>query len=1420
MSFWKRNIGYCFREIYSCNPILDTNLIFLKLEESAESSQAVLARDWGALVARLETEKDLVKRAEIEKEIRSIEDQMDQLESASTPLNPDLLNGLQNRINDIEFFLKTEKSTAKREELETNRINCIKALSERQKPVTNATELNDAVDQIESDQRLINSLTNRTIDEVDMYLFMNSDMLQFVDSKLEKELKDASDQMTTNDNAQYALGRTREKLFEDADRKWLEGKKSTEQEIKALENEEVEINVKIAEAETDERERLRQRLKQINSLIPHYQAQIKKGRSDWTHGQRKLEERKEASRPVTDNVDPSTLEKLQRLIIEAQGIRAERVRDYLTKEFDELQKQLADTKKRGMFSEETIKSIEDEFAEAKHLLIEQKHSDPKIYNRIARNFKSTKLALSTSLEEVEAGEENRSAIQNEITWNYKKFSTVIDNLTPQKIAELKEIAIAEQGGKGWEGVSPILKKELNTLDAFIDPEGEIRQQMAAFGSRLENMDDIGPEELIAIKNDLNTLAPKLAIFENLDASLAEARSPENQDAKLAHKTIKELGKAKNPDDIRHILETNLGAEHLELVSHAEFEKEHRETTPEGDMVFEKEGSKWKIIIDETVFGKGGDLIGLKKQVTHELLHVEFERNSKIRDDVRKAYIEADPDHWKKIRAAFVKMENAEGKTAPDGGKWKDDPSHDDYILSEIYAMQNELNKDFVEERGTTKQKNKARLHNLILGAGTGILGNIANKAREYEDYNKNPKSEKEKFGYSGGADEDAGDYGGNASGGSGGSGGPSSGPKTKEHAVHKKNLEQIEHIRRRLEELDKSEHLDKVTGGPELIRAMKGFNDATEDLNEDLLRNEDSEVIVAAITSRNEKISKDLGDVEDKVGKAARKSPNTEMNILQKLWLNTTFLSMQDFVQMGTDVYEFISRRNDRTVADHAAKIGMALFGNTDMGREARAREQKAEADEVQEWQSRYENLDAWQLEEELESIANSTFPGKDQLKAILRILAKKGRFNLRNENLWKVLNNLQSSVLLKPGDQILHHNPILLRQKLHRALGEIYDFDEFPSLVRDQESAYQSEKGKYDTENNRTQNVLTERLDELLAQAREGEHVDPMQYESILEYGIKNGKSYAENVMFHLISGMARGLLAPDRGLALGEHLNVWPSIDWFSTLSPPMTTADWKRYAEQNFGRDFEKGSISEDGFGDEFKNWYWTVVQNNNQVIERVKKSVNERGWDHDWGRSIACLGDANTAKSFLSGRSGQTETKITGVSNAYVGAVQWLEENAKNPQYANKKNFARMAGWIAMSEGMLDGTAYLSGEKDINTRSNEAMNQDMPRERKVGNHHDANTRQHREITQQFLFEIDADFFGMLRGQEARGDTRKQELGIQARDHLIQRYPSLAAELGQVTVIDQIYNNLDLIISTMFSQMSEDRFQEILANIVTRI
>ncbi len=1361
-----------------------------------------------ALEARLEAEQDLEEREKLQNKITQITEEIETLERTPQATGSALLYGLETNIHEIEEKLKSEKDFKKRGELETQRLSCIKAYQERQKPIEKEQDLEDAVSQIKYDSYLIQKLSDESIDQVDLDYLMRSDLLPFFDHQLQGGISIAYNQMVTNDFVKSTVRPPVEAVGEEVDKEWTKFKGDIERKIGELKEERGKLEGKSF---------ARGRIKDIDDQIQRYEAQMSQGpsRANWQHRKHTLKEIGQ-TKNVAESVNPEVLHKLQTLIQQAQFMRAEKIREYLRGQYEDLEAHFSQIKSEGIFGEKAVKKIEAELAEGRFLLIDDVNPiyNPEVLGKLAGNFKAAKKQLSISADEIREVRQHRPEIEAQVKADVTDMTEKIKGITPDVIDQarvrLREIEGRRLGDKLEKSAN--FKKANAILSELEAPDSDLKTKMAEFSKLLETPEKLSPEELIMIQQEVALLKPKLSILSK--EKIQEMLDEDNETAMLAHRTIVELDRVTSMKEIKKVLSRNLSAEHLEFVPSGEFESKYRKYTEEGHMVVYQRGDEWRIIIDESILTDESKFDEIKKQLTHELLHLEFDKGKRVQEEVKKVMIKDQPEQWRKIRAAFIDMAKESGKQPPHGDTWEDDD-----ILSELYAMQNEIGVNW-----SAGHSPKERLNNLLIGAGFGsVFDDIQKTIRGYEDGTK--EADEIIRGYEAGMD----------SGGDTSEGPTSAGVESAKGSGYETNKVKIDALQKTINELKHSEYIDVTDNGASLLRVMESYNNGTRDLNEKLRRDPNSDVLAQAVEDRISKVDGDLKKVQDEMSKAGNEIENRRINPLQKLWNNTTFLSIADFVRLGTDVYEFFQRRHKRKEADHAARLGGALFHGTDLGREARARKQKAEAEEVQEWQSRYESLDAWQLYDELESLSKSIVPSKDQLKAILRILAQKGRIDWRNVHLWNALNKLQGATHLDPEDDVLMHNPILLRQKLHTALGKIWDYDEFTTLERQNDSSYDSEKQKYNHSNDRMQDQLTGRLDYLLAQYRGGEKVDPLMYESILEYSILNGKSYAENVMFHLLIGMAEGLLTVDRGLALGKHLNEWPTIDWFTSLSPPPSKEDFRQMCLKNFKEDYLNGTISQKntyksgvargytGKGLQFKNFYWTVIQNDSKVVQRVRKSVSERKWDHDWSRAIACMGDAETAKRFLAGRSGQQETRSTAVEGSYVGVVQWLEENSLTGE-ATRKDYARIAGYIAMSEGILDGTAYNRGDQDISTRETESMNNSIPREAVFGRHEDLTLQGHRTKSTGFLDLIEdtrdgkPSFFALLRKKVAKSEEDKKALGEQARQLLLSRYPSLADKIGpskyETIDINQIYDNIDLIILTMFSEeyMSDARFKAI--------
>ena len=1382
-------------------------------------------------------------------------------------------NLLGNRIEQLRADISIREGRAKTEkvivgkfgrekeglaELKEKKEACKQKLEQLKSPVRNHEEFKTAIDEVSIFNRTLSRIRSVDLDQADVgnLLISISDispLSPFFSPELSAKLDLASKRMVTTDKAlNEVVSQSNDPLLvHRANTEWKEEGKRLKTELKNLKKERKRLE-KIKKP-TDEEQK---ELKEIKDTIQNTEAELK-NKTNWINrrtaqlqaeqdlqreknenlayleGKKAKDEILEAKRQdenyielvhrqmedekalkerthsltrqienqniiaVANKLDYEAKLELTNILLEAKEIRQAEILKYFEAQYQKARDRFdkIHAKKPPRFNKKEEERIKESLDKAETIFLHAENlfktdlENPELATQKVEAVNSMLVQqlgefqeMDKQLEFFDEFDKDPETLKAKIQRKFENVKFSIQEFTPERVdqlvAELDKIEKErieslkpEERTKYDEfGKSVVHQKQKTALLELKKPDSPLKKQMAEVEPLIQKIDELNPEELADLKLTLDKLQEKLLGFSG--KKIDQALNPEKmEDAIKARLVINQLSGETDINKIKEILDENLGSKYVEYVSEAVFEKKYRPYTATGFMVFYERGKEWKIIINEDALEDGK---ALQNQLTHELLHLEFEKN----DDLKKKWLElfTQNKNWSAIKQTFI--DTFPDKQPPAGEEWRDED-----VLSEIFAMQKEIFKDDTPFPELSKA---------ILGSGitAETLGIDQEMIRGYE-----------------GA-EDIGSIMSEAEGGETVS--EAEGVASAE--VYK---ERIERLQGEIQNMLDSDYLSYLPGAAGVLRLMKDFNDDTAKLNDKF---EETKIAFLGeiIEDRLKQVDKDLKEIGNKIAEVSEKMPNDVINPLRNIWNKTTFLSLYDIFQVGVDIKEWMQRRHNRKKADHAAKFGMALFQNmplpllSEFGAEAAARKEKAELEEVNEWKSRFENTDAWVLLDILRKMSDEWFPNVDQFKAILRILAERGRIDWRNKYIWKLLNKLQSATSLSPNDKTLYSNPVLLRHKLHEAVGAIWDYDEFLRLERDNESNYDGNKQKYMESLNKIQDHLTERLDHLLKKFRSGERVDPMEYEAVMEYAIVKGKAYAETVMFHAIAGAAEGVIPADRPLTLdSKFLNEWPALQWIYHQHPPLTQADYKRIAKTEFGESYRNGTV-----GSDFMHWFWTVVQNDTYVIQRVRKSVSERKWDHDWGRSIACIGDANTAKRWLSGKSGQQEAKDTGVENAYVGALQWLEANAKDPKKIDaRKLFTRQIAWISMADGIIDHVAYDRGPNDIYTRGNASILDAVAREACWSNHKEWTTRMQRDKIRAFLDRFDPYFFALLRDQ-TRAKSDPKGLGVAIRDYLIDKYPTLTEEVRSVTHLDHIFEKMDAIIKGIIAATSDDKLYDNIA------
>jgi len=915
------------------------------------------------------------------------------------------------------------------------------------------------------------------------------------------------------------------------------------------------------------------------------------------------------------------------------------------------------------------------------------------------------------------------------------------------------------------------EKEITKDKSFIDVEEEI----SGYLGELEKINELSPEKIQKLYSNVKKSENKYKALRN------------TLNGYIAKEVIKKLSETESIDQIKEVLESNELKKHIEYVDEEKFEKKYRQYTKKGSMVFYERGDEWKIIVIKGALEDPKNLEMLQEQLEHEFRHVAFENNEETKEDYRKL-LTKNKEQWEEIRKTFKKAYSS--KEAPDKMEWQDDD-----ILSELYAMK--TGGELREEKSL-----KDKLNNLVYvaaGLGAQKINNIK------KAYQEESVSDAIIRGFDSNKDDDDNDEKSKDKPKEDKKTDKSNSESENEINISKESLDKINKIDDEIESYLKSGELKYAPGVAGLLKLMQKYNQKTKN----------EIVIESIIKSRIDKVGKDLKEVEGEIIKISKSMKNEGMNPFRNLWNKTSFVGISDFVGTLNQAAEFFKRRHTRKEADNAAKIGMALFGNTDLGNEATANQLKAEEDEVSKWEGDYSSMDATQLQGKLDNMAKASAidPSPDQLKAILRVQAKNGNINWRDESLWKVLNKLQDASELKPGDAILLNNPTILRQKLHRAMSDIWDKDEFLNLENSNESSYESSKKDFKGPIDLMGGELNKLLREKIEMKRKGEYFDAAEFEAILEYAFEMGKAHPKELFFYTLVGLAEGVLTPERSQKLGNLMSNVPVMEWLQIHKAEMNPRDLKNYCNSYFGDEAEKLKP-----GKNFRNFYRVFVENDERVIDRIIQNTlpDRKNWDKDSVGAFAHMGGAEQAVTFLNGGSGQKTIKPAALANVYVGALEYMEENVTALEGTNfRENFTRQASWLMATDAIVENRAKVGDKLFIRTSYD--LENKKPSEGRLSNHENWTLSQHRGKIDKFMRALDEDLFNLLRERPENQSKKDKEEGklpsnVQnVVDHLKHNYSAHTSEWNNIKTMENVFDQSDIIMKCAVDQYDDTELKK---------
>jgi len=420
---------------------------------------------------------------------------------------------------------------------------------------------------------------------------------------------------------------------------------------------------------------------------------------------------------------------------------------------------------------------------------------------------------------------------------------------------------------------------------------------------------------------------------------------------------------------------------------------------------------------------------------------------------------------------------------------------------------------------------------------------------------------------------------------------------------------------------------------------------------------------------------------------------------LKKVWMESVFLDVDDIWEMGKAMWEYHMRRFERRQKGRYSSIGQEL---PIFAPEMKRINQAAEHEDVDQFKQGLDDFGIPQIQERLQKTGNV-----DEMKAAFTVLSERGQLRWDDIDMWKNLNRFLPQKYIVPiprnGDprtQMSEDDERTGQDFLLYAIDYIWGKGTYNDWYNKNKSTYQSTAQSYYEEGKELEGVTgghMRRLSLLLRKHKEGEFVDPHEYEGLILHMIFAGKSLMESKLYYIIEGAAaenpqgRTILSFDRVAHINsEMLTQFPLLEYICAGVPRKDGKSYRFTIE-----DYRKwirmwdGNPSDPSNNKPNQNVYdflWRYILPSDQVQNRVNK-VFRSGENLDHDDMFAYMPPATEglitqgAKSV--GGGGKSFFTVEGYANAFPGFSQYFRSLAENDLFRTRlveafKSYVRFEG----------------------------------------------------------------------------------------------------------------------------------------------
>lgn len=428
---------------------------------------------------------------------------------------------------------------------------------------------------------------------------------------------------------------------------------------------------------------------------------------------------------------------------------------------------------------------------------------------------------------------------------------------------------------------------------------------------------------------------------------------------------------------------------------------------------------------------------------------------------------------------------------------------------------------------------------------------------------------------------------------------------------------------------------------------------------------------------------------------------------------------------------EIVETRWKRKQDQMAYNIGMKIYGDSAWGMEFRRMGEESEEARVKEWETTYDELDVWDLAEQLYKTKDM-----DEAKACINLLNQKGYLKWDNPRLWRTLMRLQSSVTFNiPEDMSLEVADI--SKKVGQACEIIWSKEVFRNWDTTIDENIDKTRGSHEKEfrdltDSQIEGVsmLSKSLATMLEKWQKGDTKDvyPDKFTAFLHLAFEQGKlnGQPDKRWYYLIKGVTtknpqgEPLISKTTFMKFnGSLLASMPYFDFFSDKSawkkngrivPPNTPGahqgiwqyedfiGWGNMMGDNNGTFLPDTST---GLQTDIEKFFYEVIDMSDIARDRVKRmgrSAKDKA-DHDDGETFFTGLEEKEVLQLLSSMSQGTQQVTDDFWRAFLaGFDRYMRNRQETIANWDKEYGLENQNWQAMRKKML---------KDVGTKLRTAV-----------------------------------------------------------------------------------------------------------------